>query len=134
MAISLANGTTVVFAGSGFNMKITSFDGPHQTRASIDTTNLDTTGARTKIPHTLVDNETFSIEGHHDGTIAPPIDQPAETITTQIGGAGSGFATGESFSAFMTDYNKTGNEGELVTFTAELTITGAVTFDTTPAA
>ncbi len=129
MGIALANGSTVTFGTSNFDMKITSFDGPHQTRASIDTTDLSTTGDRTKIPHVLVDNETFSIEGHHDGTKSPPISGVIEAITLVLGG---GVAVGDGFNAFMTDYNKTGNEGELVSFSAELTITGAVTPDVTP--
>jgi len=104
MAVGNGTGTTITF-DTGFMANLLSVTPFDVTREALDTSNMSTTGARTKIPGDLHDWQALSAEIQFDVDDQPPIDQAAEdvTVTFPDGGsvAGSAFMTGMSATVEM---------------------------------
>ena len=124
----VATGTTIGFGTSAFVAKLLSIS-QRMTRESIDTSHMGTTLNRTFIPGDLVDRGEVDIEFLFDPDDEPPIDKVAETVTITFPLFEGGItpATFE-FSAFMTDYEDSGELEGLLRATAKLKISGAITY------
>ena len=99
------NGTTISFASSSFVANIYSIGGTTQTRDSLETSHLGTSGVKEFMPDALIDGGESEIEFEWNPSFStfPPIDAAAETITitfplasgqsTNATLAGTGFLT-----------------------------------------
>lgn len=121
MATGLGTGTTLDLEG-GFTANLTSITPAPESRDSVDTSHLLTTGAKTKIPATLKDCGTIKISGLHDPTLASPCTGNIENFTitypddeTEVGNC---FCTGYTPGAMTVD--------GLRTFDAEFMVTGDI--------
>jgi len=119
----LGNLTTVVFGTTGFTASLLSISGPGISRPAIDVTNLATTVARVFVPSDLYDGGELEMTIQWDGTEAVPITGVAETITIAWGGT----INTSSFSGFVTGLSAEVAEGEVMTATITVKVTGAVT-------
>lgn len=125
-------GTTMTYGSSGaFMLPISiSFSGNYE-REVIETTTLSTSTARTYIPETLYDPGEITAEVLFDGEITPATHAAATSETITVAWKGS--ATSWAASGFMTSF--TPGEfavGTLMTGTAVVKLTGAITVDATP--
>jgi hypothetical protein len=127
---TIGNGTTITFGTSAFAPSITEIaQSGGQTRAAINTSHLATSGSHTFSPGGLLDNGAFRITGFFDGSQNPPVSAAAETITIAWAGGGTSYA----FSGFMTSFNiEPVKVDELMMFSSEIKIAGAITKDVTP--
>ncbi len=131
-AVDEAHGATLGLGTSSWDstalIKSIQFSGA--TRASLETTHLATSSARTFMPEDLPDYGDMTVEFYHIDSIAPPY-AAAETITvTYPLGAGQSGAATFACSGFLTDY-KPGDPvgvGEIMLGSAKWKFTGAPTF------
>ena len=99
------NGTTIAFATSGFSANVYSIGGTTQTRDSLETSHLGTSGVKEFMPDALIDGGESEIEFEWNPSFStfPPINAAAETISitfplasgqsTNATLAGTGFLT-----------------------------------------
>lgn len=123
MAEQLGTGLTISFA-SGFFATVLDVDFDPQTRESIKSSHMGTTDSHTWTPSKLIEQGGATVELLHDGTKAPPIDQPAETFTV-----GLPDGTGFSISAFMDSYKFQVPMEDMIKATAHLKFSGPRTND-----
>ena len=123
MAVDLGNLTTVVFGG-GFAMVVTSVDSFTRTRAVVENSNMGTTLDKTFIPDDL-EESTLSVTGHFDGTLSPPIDAAAATVT--VDWAGGGVGSKYSGSGIMTNFTAGASMGEMMTGSYDIQFSGTMT-------
>jgi hypothetical protein len=102
-------GTTVTFGTSAFTLSKTEVSTSGESRESVETTHLGTTGYRTFIPSDLVDGGEMTIRGQFVGDETPPISTAAETATIDWSGQGSGFTSAAS--VFCTNVNRSAQIG-----------------------
>ncbi len=121
----LGTGTTIAFGTSNFSANLIDIGGPSQERASVETTHMGTANAHSFIPGDLVDGGEVDLTFEYNGDDDPPIDQAAETVVIDWGGAGVGKTS--SFSAFMTNFTPGAAIEERMTSTATLKVDGVVT-------
>lgn len=115
-------GTTITFS-SGFFAEIRSVDGPEVSRTKIDTSHSTTTGGyRTFIFSDLMDNGEVSITGIADVSSSPPIEDDLEPVTITYSDG-----TTWAFSGGLMNYKNTAPYDDLITFTATLVVSGAIT-------
>jgi len=120
----LGHGSTITFGTSGFSAELMSLSGPSIERASVETTHMGTTTAKTFTPGDIYDGGSITCEFQYDAGDTPPVAGAAETITIAWGGSGT-----FSFSGFMTSYSINGEQGDnLMTASMGIKVTGAVTF------
>jgi len=123
----IGTGTVVTFGTSSWSPQSVEVDPVSFSRPALDTTHLGTTTARTYMAGDLYDGGEMTMRGHFDPAASlPPIDQAAETITIDFSGAGAG--TFEySGTGFMTAFDATAVEENVMSFTATIKWTGAIT-------
>ncbi len=128
------NSTAIVFGTSGFAANIISVDGPSVSRESIDTTHLGTDKAMTFMPASLADAGELSLEVEFDPDIVPPIadngsaNDAAETIIiTWPLPSGKTTAATWAFTGFVTAYSGGASNGERMTGSMTIKISGAIT-------
>lgn len=126
MAATLGTGTTIVMPVSSFDAVLISIDGPSNERASVDTTTMATTAALTKIPASLHDGGTLTLEVEFDGTVDPPIDAAIETAIV-IDWAGAGVGSKWTFGGFCTGFTPSAAIDERMTASMTIEVTGAIT-------
>lgn len=126
MAAVLGTGTTLTMPVSSFAAVIISLDGPGNERASVDTTTMATTSNMTKIPASLVDGGTLTLEVEFDGTVDPPIDAAIETAMV-IDWAGLGTLNKWTFGGFCTGFTPTASIDERMTASMTIEVSGAIT-------
>lgn len=124
-APDLGIGTTVTFGTSSFSANIISVSGPGSSREAVETTHLGTTTAKTFVPSDLIDGGEMSMTIQHDGTLDPPENAAAETITIDWGGAGTGEKW--TFSGFVTAYEPSAEIEEVMTADMTVKVTGDIT-------
>ena len=128
MPVDLGTGLSLTFGTSGFTANLLSVNGQDISRPAIQTTHLGTTTAHTFIPGDLYDPGGVEIEFQFDPDDYPPIDQPAETITvTYPLSSGGTTAANWAASGFMTDFSWGAPLEELMTGSATLKLSGAIT-------
>lgn len=121
MALELGTGTTIAF-DTGFFAEIVSIDWSGITREAIDSSHFGTSAWRTFQPADLVDPGELQVEIHFDPDDTPAHGGAAETCTITWPDT-----TTWAASAFMTNFEITGEfEGKL-TATATLKFSGAIT-------
>lgn len=129
MAISdIGTGTTITFGTSGFSAYLASIDGPSMHRDAVETTHMATSINKTFMPGDLVDRGEINITVHFDPSLTPPIASAAESVTIRWP-LPSGLTNAATWvgSAFMTDYTPGAEIEGLMTASATLKISGAVT-------
>ena len=114
-------GTVITFS-SGFFAQITSVSWSGIERASIETTHLGTTTAKTFAADDLYDIGTVDVELYFDASSAVPIAGAAATVAVNFSGSSTWSAT-----ACFTSFSATASMGELMTASASLKATGAIT-------
>jgi hypothetical protein len=126
--IDVGTGTSIAFQTTGFAAFIMGVDGPDQSRESIDTTHLGTTGSKTFRPGDLVDNGELSLDIAFDPDLTIPIAAAVETVVITFP-VPAGKTTGAqwSFSAFCTGHSAAIPLEEKMTAKMTLKITGAIT-------
>jgi len=77
----LGTGTTIAFGTSAFTAEILGIKSSGITRDSYETSDMATTGSKTKSPKKLVDEGSIDIEFAFDPDAQPPINGPTETVT-----------------------------------------------------
>ena len=128
MAVDSGTAVTIAFATSGFTAQLTSLSLSME-RGSLDTTTTTTTVARTFIPTDLIDPGEITLDLYFDTDIEPPIKAAAETVTITWPDPVSGGAAGTfACSGFMTAFEATAPEGELMTGSATVKLTGDYTW------
>lgn len=131
MAASAADtgfGMTITFS-SGFFAKIRVVSWNNMSRAAIDTSHAGTSnGEMTFIPSDLVDPGGLQIEGLFDHNTEFPTGSAAETVTVTFPLA-SGEASAATWvaSGFLTDASFSAPYDGVVTFSATLKFSGAIT-------
>ena len=132
------NSTAIVFATSAFAANIISVDGPNITRESIETSHLGTEDNMTFLQAALSDAGEISLEIEFDPDLTPPIGTSAtpvvaETVTiTWPLPVGQATAATWAFTAFATSYSGGASNGERMTGTLAIKISGDITI--TPSA
>jgi len=118
----LGTGTTINFSSS-FLTKIlnVAWGGIH--REAINSSTMDTTTAHTFLPADLYDPGELSVEMQFDTDSTPPITSAAESLTINWPDAETMIASG-----FLTDYEITAANEEIMTATATIKFTGPITF------
>ena len=119
----IGTGTSIAFSTS-FLAKVLSIDWSGISRAAIGTSNMATTTAHTFMPGDLYDAGSLSVEMifKSNASFTTPISAAAETITIT-------FPDSETWacSGFMTGFGITARNEELITASATLKFTGAIT-------
>lgn len=123
MAADVGTGTTLSFSGFTYNVLSASWS---MSRASIDTSHMGTTTARTFMPGDLYDAGEVTFEVQFDPTIDPPVAGAAATLTVVWAGLAN---TSWAASAVLTSFDASGSLEELMTATATFKLTGSITFD-----
>ena len=126
------NSTTIAFATSAFDANIISVDGPNMTRESIETSHLGTVDNMTYLEAALSDAGEVSLEIEFDPDLTPPIGTSATpaasesvTITWPLP-VGKATASTWVFTAFATSYSGGAANGERMTGTLAIKISGAI--------
>lgn len=116
-------GTGTVLAYTGFTMELLSVSWGGISRQSIDTTHMQTTGARTKMPSDLYEAGEISVDVHFMTDEAPPITAPASSLTVT-------FPDDEDWggSAFMTEFEFTDPLEDKMLASAVFAAAGTITF------
>ena len=117
---------TVITWDSSFFAQITSVSWSGMERASIETTHMGTTGAKTFAPDDLYDAGGVDVELLFDPALSPSLDA-AGTATVTGNWSGLGASNQWSATAFMTSFSASASLGELITASATLKATGALT-------
>ena len=127
------NSTAIVFGTSAFSANVISLDGPNISRESIETSHLGTVDNMTFLQASLSDAGEISLEIEFDPDLTPPIG----TTTTPVGTetitvtwplpSGQSTAATWAFSGFATSYSGGASNGERMTGTLALKITGDIT-------
>lgn len=125
MATGVGTATTVTWTGSNWAEIIGTVVGPSQDRGFVQTSHMGTTVAHTFIPVDLIDTGTIEIEMHFDGTVALPTFGAEATVT--IAWAGVGTTNLTTVQAFMTNFTPSAPLEDVMTATATLKCSGAVT-------
>jgi len=125
MAANVGTGTTVTFGTSSFTADVLSVSRSGITRESIETTHLGTATARTFMVGDLYDAGELSMEIAWIGSLDPPYDGVAETITIDYAGAGSGHRWAAS--GFITSLEMTAGIEERMTATITIKYSGTIT-------
>ena len=132
----VGTGMTVTFSGSAYSAAATSFaltlrsvSWSGISRPSIDTTVMDTVGARTFMPGDLYDPGTLTFDLFMDHDLAltlastgPFVTQAANTVTLTFGDGITWAASG-----FITEYSFNNPLEEADTATAVFKLSGAIT-------
>ena len=119
---TLGHGTTITF-DTGFFATITNIQWTGIERASVPNTHFGTTGGQSFEPADLVNPGELVVEIQHVTTEVPPLNSAAETITITWPDTETHSASG-----FMIGYEINATDEELVTATARLKLTGAITW------
>jgi len=121
-------GLTMTYNSSFFAyIRVVSVNGI--SREAVDTTHAGTSsGNATSIPSDIKRWGTIQVEGLLDHNTPPPIDDAAETVTiTYPLATGETVAATWAASAFMTEFSQSAPYDGICTFSATLTISGAIT-------
>jgi hypothetical protein len=114
--------------GTGFFAWITDINPSSMRREALETTHSATTTARTFIPEKLVNYGDLRVTMLFDASKDPPIEGAAESITiTYPMAAGATTAATWTGTGFMTAYEPTVPINGIMTATATIKWTGAVT-------
>jgi hypothetical protein len=121
------HGISITFS-SGFFAWITDVNPSSMRREALETTNSATTTARTFTPEKLVNYGDLRVTMQFDASKDPPIESAAEAITITYPMA-SGATTAASWTGtgFMTAYEPTVPINGIMTATATIKWTGAIT-------
>jgi len=126
MATDVGTGTTITLTGVDAQLlaDITSIEWSGWSAEAVETTNMGTTAARTFISGDLYDPGEITIEGHFDSTQDIPTWGTAGTIT--IAFAGVGTTDLWTVSGFLTEFSISDPLEDVMTFSATMKATGAV--------
>lgn len=119
---TLGHGTTITFS-TGFLGTITNLQWTGIERTAVANSHFGTTGGRSFEPADLVDPGELVVEIQHQTTVTPPIGSAAETVTITWPDTETHAASG-----FMTGYEINAVDEEVVTATARIKLTGAITW------
>ncbi len=121
-------GVVMTFGTSAFAAYLASVDGPSMSREAIQTSHMGTTLNHIFMPADLVDRGEINVEFHFDPSLTPPIAGAAETVTIRWP-TPAGLTNGATWvsSCFMTGYTPGAQIGELMTASATLKVSGAIT-------
>ena len=123
------HGVTITF-GSGFFAWITDVNPASMRREALETTNSSTTTARTFTPELLPNYGDLRVTFMFDASKDPPIEGAAESITiTFPKAAGAATAANWTGTGFMTAYDPAVPINGIMTATATIKWTGAITFN-----
>ena len=117
---------TVITWDSSFFAQITSVSWSGWERASIETTHLGTSASKTFTPDDLYDPGGVDVELYFDATLSPTIDSTG-TATVTVNWSGLGSGNQWAAVAFMTSFSASAGMGELMTASATLKASGAIT-------
>ena len=124
----IGTGITITFLTSAFSANVMGIDGPELSRPKVPTTHLGTTTAHTSMPGDLYEIGEVTLDIQFDPNLNPPISSVAETIRiTWPLAAGQSVAAKWEFSGYMVKYKPIGKLEELLTGTAVIQGSGAVT-------
>lgn len=128
MPVDNGTGASITFGTSSFTANITAINGESIERASIETSHLGTTTARTFIPGDLFDPGSISLDIQFDPDTEPPWNGATETVTITfpLSSAGTTAADWEA-SGFMTSFDYGVPLEELMTGTMTVKLTGDIT-------
>lgn len=126
------NSTSIAFGTSSFEANIIGIDGPNATRESIETSHLGTVNNMTFLEAALSDAGEISLEIEFDpdlvapiGTSATPAATEEITVTWPLP-VGMSTASTWVFDGFVTSYSGGAANGERMTGTMAIKITGDV--------
>lgn len=125
MAANVGTGTTVTFGTSSFTADVISVQRGGIAREPVETTHMGTTGGREYMVPDLYDPGDVTLEIAWIGSLDPPYDGVAETITINYAGAGSGHnwaATG-----FITNLEMGAEIDQRMTATITIKCSGDIT-------
>jgi len=117
----VGTGSSVAFA-SGFLAEILAIDHNGLSREKIPTSHMGTTVAHTSRPSDLYESGELVVELAFDPSAAPPIDQPAETVTVTWPDGST-----EEFEGYLTGFDITDPLEDKMTATATITASGPIT-------
>lgn len=121
------HGVAITFS-TGFFAWITDVNPASMRREALETTNSATTTARTFTPEKLVNYGDLRVTMQFDASKDPPIEGAAESITITFPmAAGATTAANWTGTGFMTAYEPTVPINGIMTATATIKWTGAVT-------
>ena len=121
------HGISITFS-SGFFAWITDVNPSSMRREALETTNSATTTARTFTPEKLVNYGDLRVTMQFDASKDPPIEGAAEAITiTYPMASGASTAATWTGTGFMTAYEPTVPINGIMTATATIKWTGAIT-------
>lgn len=128
MPVDNGTGASITFGTSGFTANLTAINGEGIERASIETTHLGTTTARTFMGGDLFDPGNVSLELQFDPDNKPPFTGASETITVTfpLSSGGSTAATWAA-SGFVTGFDYGAPLEELMTGTMTVKLSGDIT-------
>ena len=124
-------GATLTFGTTGVSQDVTSISSGGITREALETTNLDTTNAKTFIPGDLYDPGELTVQFQTDPDTQAPFSNVAETITiTYPVPTGSNNGATEASSGFVTAYDVSTCEVDSIMMgSCTVKRTGAITFN-----
>ena len=131
-SIDTGTGTTITFGTSDYAVKITEigFDGIE--KPTLDSTNLETTGSRTKVLGDLTDSGTLSASIFFDPSVNPIGTHfgSSQTITVTFPIQDSGNSTGSKLAGTgaITSLSFSSSTDELMVGNAPITWLGALTY------
>lgn len=127
MATDVGTGTTITLTGVDATLlaDITSIEWSGWSMESVETTNMGSTSARSFISADLYDPGEITIEGHFDSTQDLP--SWGTTAAIVITFAAVGTANRWTVDGFLTEFSISDPLEDVMTFTATLKATGAVT-------
>lgn len=126
MGAKITTSGTITFS-TGFFAKILSLAWSGIERGAVDTSHLGTTTARTFIPTNLYDAGELEVELIFEAETTPPITGAAETVTVTVASDGAGGTSTWAASGFLTGFEFTGTLEEMMTATARIKFSGAIT-------
>lgn len=118
----LGHGTTLTF-DTGFFSTIVGIQWTGIERASVDATNFSTSGGKVFEPGDTLDGGELVVDIQHVTTEVPPLSGAAENVTITWPDAET-----HIFSGFMTGYEITAADEEVVRATARIKATGDITW------
>lgn len=120
---NIGTGTSITFA-TGFFAEILNVNWSGIERAAIDTTHMGTTTAMTYTPGTYFDPGELSVEMAFDGSLEPPWNDAAETVTVTFPDTGT---TTWAASGFLTGFDVTAPLEDRQTATCTIKLSGDIT-------
>lgn len=129
MGVDIGTGTSIVFGTSAFAANLLVVNHNNSSRPVVKTSHMGTTTNDTFMPGDLTDNGEVEVEFQFNPDNQPPISGAAETITISFPlSSGESVKATAAFSGFCFGWQWGAPMEELMTATATLKVSGAITW------